>query len=470
MNSENRVAGPPVNNPTEDEIRTEPWRELDEIIERGAVAELLGFLEGLSTGEKARAISRLTPERHRQFFGLLPEERAAELVDELSDAQVIQLLEELPDKDIAAIVDHLPSDEQADLINCFDEKRAEAILEEMQPIESADARHLRAYPEDSAGGLMVTEFLACPESSTVGEVTRSLRDRIDEYEDYNVQYLYVVSSNDKLVGVLPLRNLVLSRTEQRIANLMVRDPLHLSPDTPLDELDNFFQRHAFFGVPIIDEQGGLLGVVRRSDVVEARAERADETLRRFSGLIGGEEFRSMPVYSRSLRRMIWLSLTIVLNLISASVIGFYQDTLNEIIALAVFLPVISGMGGSSGNQAIAVSMRELTLGLIKSYELTWVLLKEVSVGIINGLLLGTAIGIAAWIWKGNAYLGLVVGTAMALSNIVAVCLGGGLPLLLKRLKLDAALIAGPILMTVADACGFFLALSFASILLERLRT
>lgn len=461
---------PLLNNPSEHDVRTEPWLELDEIIKRGNVAELLEFLDSTSTGEKARAVSRLSPDHRRQFFALVPEDRGADLVDELSDAQAIQLLEELPTQEIAAIIDHLPSDEQADLINCFDEQRAEAILAEMKPIESADARHLSAYPEDSAGGLMVTEFLTCPETSTVGQVTRSLRERIDEYEDYDVQYLYAISTEGQLVGVLPLRNLVLSRTEQPIAELMVRDPLRLPPDTSLDELDDFFQRQAFFGVPIINEQGKLLGVVRQSDVVQSRADRADENLRRFSGLIAGEEFRSMPVYSRSLRRMIWLSLTIVLNLISASVIGLYQNTLNEIIALAVFLPVISGMGGSSGNQAIAVSMRELTLGLIKSYELTWVLLKEVSVGIINGLLLGTAIGCIAWIWKGNVYLGLVVGAAMGLSNVIAVCLGGGLPLLLKRLKIDAALVAGPILMTLADACGFFFALSFASLLLEQLKT
>lgn len=177
----------------------------------------------------------------------------------------------------------------------------------------------------------------------------------------------------------------------------------------------------------------------------------------------------MPIYSRSLRRMIWLSLTVVLNLVSASVIGLYQNTLNEIIALAVFLPVISGMGGSSGNQAIAVSMRELTLGLIKSYELRWVVLKELSVGVINGLLLGAAIGCIAWFWKGNFYLGLVVGAAMALSTLIAVCLGGGLPLLLKRMNIDPALVAGPILMTLADASGFFFALSFATLLLQQLR-
>lgn len=463
------MASPTMEDGTQTENQTEPWLELEQAIANGDVDSLLTFLDASSIGETARAISRLAVEQQRQLFILLPANRAADLVDKISDAQGVQLLNELPATEIAAIADHLPSDEQADLVNLFSPERAEQILAAMTPVESADAQHLRSYPDDSAGGLMVTEFLTCSETDTVGEVVRRLREKIDEYEDYDVQYLYVVSGSLELLGVLPLRNLVFARDEQPISNLMVRDPLHLKADTSLEDLDEFFQSHPFFGVPITDDQRTLLGVVRRSDVVEARAERADANLRRHSGLIGGEEFRSMPLYLRSLRRMIWLLLTVVLNLGSASVIGLYQDTLNKVIALAVFLPVISGMGGSSGNQAIAVSMRELTLGLIKPYEIRWVLFKEVSLGIINGLLLGVATGCAAWVWKGDVYLGVVVGGAMTLNNVIAVCLGGVLPLLLKRVNVDPGLAAGPILMTLADASGFFFALSFASLAMRQIQ-
>ncbi len=463
------MALPEVERGAQAEMQTEPWRELAQAVDSGDVAALNDFLDASPTGEIARAISRLSVDQQRELFVLLPERQAAELVDEIPDAQVVQLLRELSADRIAAIANHLPSDEQADLVNLFAPQQADEILAEMKPVESADAQHLRVYPHDTAGGLMVKEYLTCPETGTAGEVVRRLRDKIDEYEDYDVQYLYGVSSTGRLIGVLPLRKLVLTRDEQPVADLIVRDPYYLTADTSLDELTDFFQRHAFFGVPITDDQQKLLGVVRRADVEEARTERADASLRRFSGLIGGEEFRSMPLYSRSLRRMTWLSLTVILNLISASIIAFYQDTLNEVIALAVFLPVISGMGGSSGNQAIAVSMRELTLGLIKPYEIRWVLYKELILGLFNGLLVGAAIGCAAWVWKGNFYLGLVVGSAMTLSILIAVCLGGGLPLLLKRFKIDPALAAGPVLMTLADASGFFFALSFASLALHHLR-
>jgi magnesium transporter len=157
-----------------------------------------------------------------------------------------------------------------------------------------------------------------------------------------------------------------------------------------------------------------------------------------------------------------------LNVIAASVIAFYQDTLSQVIALAVFLPIISDMSGCSGGQAVAVSMRELTLGLVRPNEIYRVWLKEVLVGLINGTALGLLISGVAWGWKGNPYLGLVVGAAMALNTVVAVSLGGTLPLLLKRMRMDPAVASGPILTTVTDMCGFFLILSFAAALLPYL--
>lgn len=158
----------------------------------------------------------------------------------------------------------------------------------------------------------------------------------------------------------------------------------------------------------------------------------------------------------------------MLNVIAASVIMWYQDTLAAVIALAVFLPIISDMSGCSGNQAVAVNIRELALGLVNPTEMRRVWLKEVSLGMLNGLVLGMLIAMVAWLWQGNPFLGLVVGTAMALNTLVAVSIGGTVPLLLRRFNLDPALASGPTLTTITDMCGFFLILSFATILLSRL--
>lgn len=176
----------------------------------------------------------------------------------------------------------------------------------------------------------------------------------------------------------------------------------------------------------------------------------------------------MPLLARSGRRLSWLSLNIVLNIVAASVIAIYQDTLAAAIALAVFLPMVSDMSGCSGNQAVAVSMRELSLGLVRPTELLRVLGKEASLGVINGLALGILLGAIAFLWKGSPFLGLVVGGALAVNTVVAVSLGGAIPLLLKRAKLDPALVSSPLLTTVTDMCGFFFVLSFASLVLDKL--
>ena len=199
-------------------------------------------------------------------------------------------------------------------------------------------------------------------------------------------------------------------------------------------------------------------------------ERADADYLKSQGIVGGDEIRTMPVLTRTRRRLSWLSLNILLNIIAASVIAMYEDTLTAVIALAVFLPIVSDMSGCSGNQAVAVSMRELSFGIVKPYEIARVWLQEVSVGLINGAVLGCLIGVAAWLWKGNPFLGLVVGAALAANTLVAVSLGGTVPLLLKRLKVDPAVASGPILTTVTDMCGFFLVLSLATIMLPQLTT
>ena len=211
-----------------------------------------------------------------------------------------------------------------------------------------------------------------------------------------------------------------------------------------------------------------MGIIVPEAVERAFQKRTVKQYLGLSGIVGGEEFRSMPVLTRSSRRLSWLSINIVLNIIAASVIAFYIDTLNTAIALAVFLPMISDMCGCSGNQAVAVSMRELTLGLVRPTEVFRVLGKEVTVGIINGIALGLLLGFIAFLWKGNIYLGLVVGVALMVNTVVAVSIGGVLPLVLKRLKLDPALVASPMLTTVTDMCGFFFVLGFATILLSKL--
>lgn len=453
---------------TQDVDARAAWDALEALVEAGDRAGAEALLDGLEPLESVRVVARLDEDVRARLLALLAPEDAADVIEHMPDTHAADALESLSPEEAARILEELPSDAQADLLGDLDDDDAEKILAAMQPEDAQELRELAAYDEDTAGGLMLTEYVDVPARSTVDEVIDSIRAHATEYAGYDIQYVYVVDEGERLVGVLRLRDLLMAPRNRRVESVMLRDPHSVRVDDGLDELMHFFEEHHFFGAPVLDEHGVLCGVLRRSGVEAALAEQSDETFRRTQGIVGGEELRSMRLVVRSRRRLAWLSVNILLNIAAASVIAMHQDTLEAVIALAVFLPIISDMSGCSGNQAVAVSLRELTLGTIKPSDLRPVLLGEVGLGLLNGVALGSLIGIVAWAWQGNGWLGLVVGAALALNTLVAVCIGGAIPLLLRRFGKDPALAAGPILTTITDMCGFFLVLTLASLALTHL--
>ena len=445
-----------------------PWEILRDLIAGKRREELTRFIETLNPPETARAISRLTEDERLALLGLLHPEDAADVIEDIPEAQAADMVEDMPSDQAAAIMEALSSDHLVDLLGEMDADASRAILSKMDREDAAEARMLREYPPDCAGGIMISEFLAYRADASVQDVLDDLQANRSEYADYHVQYFYVIDREKKLVGVLRIHDLLFPDRKTRLAEVMLTSPLSVADKASLRELRAFFDAHRLFGVPVVDDQMRLVGVVLPGDVEEAVSKQKTKTFLRLSGIIGGEEFRTMPLLSRSGRRLSWLSMNIVLNIIAASVIALYQDTLAAVITLAVFLPMVSDMSGCSGNQAVAVSMRELALGLVRPGELLWVLAKEARVGVINGLILGTMLGGVAYLWKGSPWLGVVVGGALAANTLVSVLLGGMLPLVLKRLKLDPALVSSPLLTTVTDMCGFFFVLSFAAAVLPKL--
>lgn len=446
-------------------------RELRRLIADGADTELHALLDEAGAGEIVHAVTALADSERDRLFEVLDPERGASVLELLPDTQAAESLENLAPAAAAGLLHELDSEEQADLVALLEEP--ERILAELPLEEAQGIRDLARFDPNTAAGLMSTEFLAFAMNSTVGDVVKSLQDHADEHSDEDVQYVYVVDDEQRLRGVLPLRSLVVSRRSRATADVMIADPLAVPADAELERLIAFFDDHHFLGVPVIagaDEPvpGKLLGVLQASAVDEAEGEERGAAYRRSQGIVGGEELRSMPLLLRSRRRLAWLSLNIGLNVMAASIIAAKQDTLEAVIALAVFLPIISDMSGCSGNQAVAVSMRELSLNVARPSDWFRVWRKEASVGVINGITLGVMIGVAGGLWQMNPWFGLVVGAALAINTLIAVSIGGVVPLLLKGMKLDPAVGAGPILTTVTDMCGFFLVLSMAAAVLERI--
>ena len=446
----------------------EVWSQIRTLIHADTPpADIEMLLDTLDAGELLHAVFHLTADEQRSLLSIISAERAANIVEDLPGGHAADLIEEMRAEEAAPIVEEMASDHRVDVLGEMDSQDAEAILEHLDEEDAQEIRELSAYPPDVAGGLMMKEFATYPMAASVREVVEDLTGREGDYEFLTVHYVYVVVKRHKLKGVIRLRDLVFANPDMRIGDI-VTPALTVSPQTPLPELDDFFDEHDLAAVPVVDEAHNLLGIVRRRSVLEAMAEKAESDSLKAAGIVGGDELRSMPTLIRSRRRLSWLSINIGLNILAASIIALYEDTLSAVIALAVFLPIVSDMSGCSGNQAVAVSMRELTLGAAGPRDVARVLGKEMSVGVINGLVLGILLGLAAWAWKGNPVLGIVVGLALAVNTLVAVSIGGTVPLVLKRFEFDPAVASGPLLTTITDMCGFFFVLSLASVVLPML--
>jgi len=420
-----------------------------------------------SVADSLHHLSILGSEHRGQMFALLSPESAAEIIEQAPDSMAVSLIENLETPVAARIVEELSTDTQADIVQDMDEDTAGAILSHMKDESAEQVRQLAQYDPSTAGGLMDSNVTAFNVNDTVAMVFASMAvsDEDDNLARYRGRHPYVVDESGQLVGVISLRRIITSKRSVRIAELMTA-ALSVKPQTKLIELEALFAERDFLSVPVVDDQLIPIGVVLREDVNAATLKQSERDSMSMQGV--SDELRSMPIWLRSRRRLVWLSSNIGLNIVAASVIASYEETLAAVIAIAIFLPMVSDMSGCSGNQAIGVSMRELALGLVRPSDIFHVLRKELSVGIINGIVLGSLIGLVAWVWKGNAVLGGVIGLALCANTILAVAIGGTVPLVLKGFGVDPAVASGPLLTTVTDIAGFFLVLSLATLFMPYL--
>ena len=438
---------------------------LHEAIDASDKKQVEEIVDTISSHEALRQVSRMAAPERDSLISMLEPETAAELIEEAPAELAVSLIQDLDSSVAAKIMQELHTDTQADIVQEMEPEDSEAILEEMDSVVADGVRTLSQYEPDTAGGLMELEVFSFSVNETVGTVLNRLADGDETFERYRGQHPYIVDESGKLMGVVSLRDMLSNRRAVPLAEIM-HPAISVLPESSQEELVDLFDAKPFLGIPVADAQGMLLGVVSRLELAEAELERAEhESLSRQQV---GDELRSMPTLLRSRRRLAWLSSNIVLNIIAASVISAYEETLAAVIAIAVFLPMVSDMSGCSGNQAVGVSMRELSLGLTRPVDLFHVLRKELGVGVINGIALGILIGIVAWVWKDNAYLGLVIGLALATNTMIAVSIGGTVPLMLKKFGIDPAVAAGPLLTTVTDMAGFFLVLSLATLFMPQL--
>lgn len=431
----------------------------------GATANLLNLLQKQHPADLAQIFADLLEAERHATFALLVErypklamesvselgpERGAALLTGRSAEDIVKLVQEIASDDAAALVDHLP-----------DELSSE-VLELMRRRESGQVESLLDYAERTAGRIMNPNVFALTEDLTVAEAVSALQSASNVEM---VFYLYVVDGRRHLVGVTSLRRLLLVSPETPLKRIMTADVFSVRVDTDQEEAARLVASYNLLAIPVVDEENKLAGVITVDDVIDVLKDEATEDLYRLAGVSGDERVET-PAFEALRKRLPWLGVNLGTAFMAASVVALFEDTISQATALAVFMPIVAGMGGNAGTQTLTVIVRGLALGELSGANAKKALLKEATIGLGNGLVLGIVAALVAWATKGNPVLGLLLGMAMVCNMFVATTAGTLVPLTLKAMKVDPALASSVFITTFTDVVGFASFLGLATIFLR----
>ncbi len=412
-------------------------------------ADLADVLAALEEDERVAVVQALPPELASHALAELPEDaHAGETLVALGPARAAEIVEELEDDDAADLLGELPAEEQ------------ERILREVE--HRADVDRLLRYDEETAGGLMTSHTVTVLNTDTVDLALGRVRRQAEEVTDF--YQIFVVDRARRLVGVLPFKDLVVSKPDRVVGTFMADADITVAPGLDQEEVARLMARYNLPSVPVVDEAGRLLGRVTFDDVIDVVEAETTEDLLKFGGVPPDEELAAdWNVAVKS--RLPWLYVNLATAFLAGGVVYIFQGTVQRTVTLAVWMPVIAGMGGNAGTQALAVTVRRLALGLIPGHLFARVVGKEILVGLINGLAIGSVVGVVAAVLGEGSRLGLVVFLAMTGNLLVAGFAGAFIPIVLERLRVDPAIASSIFVTTFTDVCGFLLLLGLAGALL-----
>ena len=451
-----------------------PHRRIDVVFDSvkrlqriGATANLLNLLQKQHPADLAEVFSELPERARRSAFNTLlggHSRLAMEASSELEPEVRVPLLVEHPAEDLARWFQEVPSDDAAAMIDDLPDELSAVVLKLMRPQDSDEVQHLLEYADQTAGRIMNPEVFAFSEDLTAGEAIEALQ-RSRDVE--MVFYLYVVDERRHLVGVVSLRRLLLVSPETPLKRIMTSDLTSARVDTDQEEVAQLVASYNLLAIPVVDDENKLVGIITVDDVIDVIKDEATEDIYRMAGVSSDE--RVFTTARESLRkRLPWLMVNLMTASLAAMVVRFFQSTIDQVVALAAFMTVVASMGGNAATQTLTVIVRGIALG-----ELTWgnsrqTLFKEAAVGLGNGLVLGIAGAVVAWLVVGNPYFGGILALAMVINLLVAATAATLIPIALRALKVDPALASAVFITTLTDMFGFFAFLGLATYFIEYL--
>lgn len=437
--------------------RTLNTQELLELLRRGRFDEFVTRAEELEPADLADVLTSLDEDERLDLVRRLPPELSSHaLVEMPEESHAEDTLAALDPSVAADIVDELEDDDAADILGELEVHEQERILAEVEDREDVD--RLLRYDEETAGGLMTGHLVTVMVGQTVNDALDSIRRQAEEVEDFS--QVFVTDEAEHLIGVLSFKALVVSSADRPVLEVMEEADLTVGPEVDQEEVARLMARYNVPSIPVVDKDGRLLGRVTFDDVIDVVEAETTEDILRFGGVSADEELGA--TWGSAVRsRLPWLYVNLLTAFMAASVVVFFQDTIARTVALAAWMPIIAGMGGNAGTQALAVTVRRLAIGQIPDNKSLGVVLKEFLVGATNGLAIGLAVGAVAYLTGQGVRLGLVVFLAMTANLVVAGFAGAFVPIVLQRFKIDPAIASSIFVTTFTDMVGFALLLGMA---------
>lgn len=447
---------------TQHENTHEHLRLLADSLDSGVLSLVKQQINDLHSAEIANLLESLPLKNRLIIWKLVTPEFTGDILVEVNDEVRSSLIEQTDDQELITAAGSLETDDLADI---FDDLPAVVLHQVVRSMSNQDRRRLQSimsYAEDSAGGLMNPDVVTIRPNVSLSVVSRYLRQRGELPE--NTDKLFVVDRNDHYLGVLNITDLLTHNKNVSVIDMMVSDEKALSPTLSDNGVASFFEDYNLVSAAVVDENNRLLGRITVDDVVDVIRDEADRSLLNMAGLDEDDDMFA-PVARSAKRRAIWLGVNLFTAFLAAGVIGIFADTIEQIVALAVLMPIVASMGGIAGSQTLMLVIRGIALNQIGKTNARSLLWKELAVGVLNGMFWSIVVAVITAFWFDSPALGLLIGTALIINLIFAALAGATIPLTLKRMNIDPAIAGGVILTTVTDVIGFFSFLGLAAIFL-----
>ncbi len=437
---------------------------IDEVkghLEAGAIQPVRDILADMHGADIGKLLAGLSVQEAAEVFRLLEPEEASEVLLEVDEHLRKALISAISSDELIEVVEEMETDDAADVISELPIEDARQVLDNIE--EAAQVQRLLVYPEDSAGGKMQTELACVPHDATVQETIEEVRRKSRQIE--NISNVFVVDSEMRLIGTVALDKLILAGPETLIRDIADTDPIKVLSDLDQEEVAKVFQKYDLVSVPVVDASDRLVGRITIDDVVDVIEDEIFEDFYKMAAL--NIEARALDPAIRSIKtRVPWLMVNLATAAASASVVKFFQGTIEQLVVLAVLMPIVAGVGGNAATQTITVVVRGLALGEITLKNARWLLFKEALVGLANGLLVGGVAAIVAYLIGAAPTVGLLLFLAMTANMIIAGLVGSLMPLILKSFKVDPAISSSIFVTACTDISGFFTFLGLATVFMH----